>query len=296
MLSDIHATGKNPVARKDDILQAFLDKFEFILNYAEDNQCIILQAGDFFHRPRDWRLLSLVMDLLDVYRVPIYTIYGQHDMYLYSDVEDSPTTLSILHKAGYVNILGKVPVQEDNIRVYGCSWGSKVPKPKKGHNILVIHAGIAATNLYPGHDYKTPNAFLMRHPKYNLVLAGDVHRQFIETYSGRTLVNTGPMMRYDGSKYNMKHKPCAYIWDTSYGTLNKIGIPHGRASKVLTRGHLEKANDFSDALQAFTEEIKKTKHIERSLDIDRIIMKLVKKTKAGSSVKKVLAGVMTDES
>lgn len=294
LMSDIHATSKNPIARKDDIQEAFLSKFEFALKYAHKNYATILQAGDFFHRPRDWRLLGQSMDLLDKYDVQIYTIYGQHDMYMYSDVEESPTTLNILDRAGFVVVLDKEPtVLQDGVHLYGCSYGRKVPRPRGKHNILVIHAPISKKDLFPEHDYTSPEYFMRKNPKYDLVLAGDIHRQFVSTGKRGTLVNTGPLLRYDGSEYNMIHQPSIFLWDTEYRTLQKVQVPHQPASKVLTRGHIEKSRDITDALASFTEVLEGTE--VDTYDARQIIELLVKKMKVGKRVKKILAEVMEDD-
>lgn len=293
LLSDIHATSNSPVARKDDILEAFLHKFDFVLNLAKEQGAKILQAGDFFHRPRDWRLLGQVMDVLQIYHaVRIFTIYGQHDMYMYSDVDESPTTLNILDRADYVRVLSRkhVTFRTEDLNIYGCSWGEEVPKPKGKTNVLVIHANISPKDYYPGQDYTSPEVFLKKH-KFDLILCGDIHRHFVATYKNRTLVNTGPMIRYDGSEYNMKHKPCAYIWDSETLALEKVTIPHEPASKVLTRGHIEKGKDISESLLTFAEAMQDTK-IE-GFNILASIRKSVEKL-GNKRVKKILAEVMED--
>ncbi len=295
LLSDIHSTSKTPIARKDDVEKTFRKKFRFILKYAKKRKAVILQAGDFFHRPRDWRLLALVLDLLREYNIKVYTIYGQHDMYMYSDVEESPTSLNILDRAGYVTVLGRKPVRVDNVNIYGVSYGDKIPKPKGDNNILVIHAPISKKELFPDHDFTSPKYFMRKHPGYKLILAGDIHRQFTEIRRQQTLVNTGPLIRYDGSEYNFKHKPSAFAWNSRTLALEKLQIPHAPASKVLTRGHIEKATDISDSLQAFMAEMKKTNSVDDSMDIKYIIRQVSKKVKASKRVKRILGRIMVDE-
>ena len=300
LLSDIHATSKSPVSRKDNILDAFIKKFSFVLEYADEHDCTILQAGDFFHRPRDWRLLFLAMDLIENSDVHIYTIYGQHDLYLYSDVEDSPTTLSILGKAGYVDKLGSKPIHVGNAHIYGCDYESKVPVPKQldyhdGEvNVLVIHHGIAADGLFPDHDFTSPLHFMKENPGYDLILAGDIHRQFIKkTRKHGVLLNTGPMVRYDGTKYNMTHEPSFFVWDSEEGDIEKVVIPHKPSDKVLNRDHIERSRGIKDAAEAFAEAMKNTEIDEYS--VKKIIKRIVKELRPGKRVKKILAEAMSDE-
>ena len=105
LLSDLHLLWKNPVARKDNLPDIQFEKLEFVLDYAQEKDCIILQAGDMFDRPRSYHLLSQVMDIIGSYEVPIYCVYGQHDTYLYSKETRYATNLGILERSGLVHIL-----------------------------------------------------------------------------------------------------------------------------------------------------------------------------------------------
>lgn len=291
-LSDIHAVSKNPVGRKDEIDKTFIKKMIFVLSYAKEHKAKILQAGDFFHRPRDWRLLNIMVELINKYKVDIYTIYGQHDMYMYSDVEDSPTTMSILAKTGHFHILSGKPVRFGEVYVYGASYGSRVPRPKGDVNVLVIHAPIAAKEVYPDQDYASPEYFMRKNKKYDLIVAGDVHRQFIKNLKTRQLVNTGPMLRLEATEYNMKHRPSLFVWDSKTFSLEKIEIPHKRAFRVLSREHIETSQDVEDAIKNFTDTMKRTR-ID-FLDITDAIEKLVESSNASMKVKRIISKAMEE--
>lgn len=295
LLSDVHASSKNPIARKDDVLEAFEKKMSFVFRYAEKNKATILQAGDWFHKPRDWRLLSIMIDLLDEYpKVDVYTIYGQHDMYMYSDTDISPTSMSILFQTGHWFKLKRRPVVVGDVSIYGCDFGGKVPVPKGETNILVIHAPIASKELFPDHDFTSPEYFSKEHKGWDLILCGDIHRQFVFNSKSTQVVNTGPIIRLDGSKYNMKHHPSFFVWDSEYRSLDKVQIPHDKGDKVLSRGHIERANEFGDALEAFTNAVKKSA-IEDYISVKDTIVRLVKKYKANKLARKFLAEVMDDD-
>lgn len=297
LLSDIHATSKQPVGRKDDIVKAFFRKFTFILRYARKHKATILQAGDFFHRPRDWHLLFRIMALLKRYKVKIYTVYGQHDTYLYADVDRSPTTLGILRRANMVQLLTEEPVHENGVNIYGCSWAQKIPIAKAGTldtNILVVHAPISDIEVFPGHKYFGPKAFIRKYKGYDLILAGDTHRQILATSSSTQLVNTGPMLRLEATEYNMAHHPCAYVYDPKDLSLEQLKIPHADADEVLTRGHLETSTHISEVLQDFIDSLKEGPLEKMSLYDN--IHQYIEDNEITDEVKDILSGVMGDES
>ncbi len=241
LVSDIHATSQNPTNRKDDILNTFISKFSFILKYAQKNNASILQAGDFFHKPRDWNSLDAIISLFNQYKgVNIYSIFGQHDTYMRS--KTLPNNLLTLNKAGYLTLLNKQPVRlnehyrRKEIYLYGCSWGEEVPKPKGEVNILVVHKSISKKAIFPGHDYTSPEYFIKKNKGWDLILVGDIHRYFTVRTKKTILVNTGPLLRLEASQYNRKHKPTFLIYDTNKKAIvDKIIIPHEPYISVLNR-------------------------------------------------------------
>lgn len=248
LLSDVHATNQTPVGRKDEIIKTFKNKFTFVLNYAKKHNSAILQAGDFFDKSRDWHILHLMSQLLKKYKVPIYTVCGQHDLYMRSHPQDTPSTLGILNKIGLIKILDEKPTILNNTNIYGCSWKATIPKPDPSKtNILVIHAPITTKGLFPRHDFTATNHFMAKNKGWDLILAGDIHIKGICQGKKTILANTGPMLRLASNKYNMKHKPCFFIYDTESRKLKDITIPHQNSTMVLTRKHLDKEKLQIDA-------------------------------------------------
>lgn len=263
----MHASSKNPVARKDHIHKTFFKKFKFIIEYAKKYNADILQAGDLFDRPRDWRMLFDIMDFFEE-ETPnfIYAVPGQHDSYLRTKIEENPTTLGFLSKMGHINILGKEPKimtapDEQSVYVYGAGWGEKIPEPEGKKNILVVHSPISKVGLFPKHKYIGMKHFINEHKEYDLILCGDIHRQFVNTKGKTILVNTGPILRRDGDKYNFKHRPSFFVWDSEYGSLEKIQIPHEPAKRVLTRVHITEADERTEEnFEQFAKELLEGKH------------------------------------
>jgi len=296
-LSDVHLTAKNPMARLDDLVEVQMGKLKFVLDWAQNNSAIILQAGDFFNRPRSWTLLPRVMDLLSDYDNEIYCVYGQHDTYFYSETTREATSLGILEKAGYVNILSKTPIYfKNNIEIYGVNWGEEIPTPDKTMpmNILIIHAPISTGPLFPNHEYTSADRFLRKHTGYNLILCGDIHRKFIIQDGNRYLINTGPMLRLTAEQYSFEHSPAFAVYDTEEQTVEWVEIPHKDASEVLTRAHIENKVINSAMLDEFVDSLKDSFHIG-GVDLKENIKKYIDENKISKDVREILSEVMAND-
>ncbi len=252
-LSDLHLTNANPIARLDNIEDTWYRKLSSILDYAKKEGASIFITGDFFDRPRDWKTLSSVIKLLEKNNTPIYTIFGQHDQYLYSKDRYS-TSLGVLISTGLVNELSNKPLElEEGLFVYGCSWGQELPEPflTSGFNVLIIHKNLSDTPLFPGHEFSNAETFLRIHKEWDIIVCGDIHRRFYIQQKGRWIANPGPLLRLEATEYNMDYIPKFMIYDTEKGSGNFITIPHEPADKVLTRQHLERKKETESMLDDF---------------------------------------------
>ncbi len=283
LLSDLHLMWDRPRCRLDeDMARTCLGKMTFVLDYAAREGCTILQAGDFFDKPRSWHLLVAYMRLLDEYReVPVHCVFGQHDQY-YRTRED--TLLVALSIAGRMTILGKNPVVYDvqgertdklsygkkgyikqndrKVCVYGCGYGEdEIPevldRGKWVVNVLVAHRMVIGKRMWPGQeDYEPSDRFLRKYSDFDLILCGDAHviQKFIYTeVGGRTICNTGPMVRK--SIDLREHEPGFFIYDTEMGSMDWVDISHEPAEKCMSRKHIEAAEESSGMLRDFVEAV-----------------------------------------
>ncbi len=269
-LSDLHLSPeKKPQARLDDHYNTQFEKFEFILDYAERNNCIILQGGDFFHSSRNYHLLTDTMEILNQYEsVKINSVFGQHDRYLNSKELETYSNLGILSLAGYINILrGNKALIIDSVNIYGVSFGDEgIPKiiDKKAFNILVIHKEISNNPLFYGHKYSSAETFLNK-TKFDLVLCADIHQKFfIRNKKNQVILNTGPVFRREATRYNLTHKPNFWVYDTESCKYTNVIIPHAPSKEVLSRIHIENRNKKKEILSTFINEIQNEIQAEES--------------------------------
>jgi predicted phosphodiesterase len=266
LLSDVHAKYKNSIGRKDNIGKTFESKLQYVFDYAQQHKCAILQAGDLNDKARDWDVLNFLIDTIRSHSVDFFCVYGQHDLYMRRDPDESPSVLSVLAKTNqFVHILNSDKTGYAGVDLYGSNWGEKIPYPENNNRkrILVLHAPISKRKEYPGHDYTSPEYFLKKHPAYHLVLVGDVHKKIYCKYQNRYLINTGPMLRVEATKYNMRHRPCFYVYNSEKHELIKEIIPHKPASDILTRDHIVQKNISTEELAEFTRTIKTMRPLDK---------------------------------
>lgn len=295
LCSDWHGTMKNPIGRMDDIGQTFFDKLEFIYQTAYQNQAYILQAGDMSHRPREWYFLAPFSGFLKQWKskTSLFTIYGQHDCYLYSEAKQA-TTMGILQKAGLLNVLREEPVRIGNVALYGSSWGEEVPKveSKADFNILVTHAPVSDASIYPGQEFTKADEFLKRNKQYKVILCGDIHRFFVAKDEDRVLINTGPLLRLTASEYNMQFEPSVFLLEVEKGfKLSQIQVPHKKAELVLSRDHLEYQRASEEMLESFIQNI--DTRWSGGIDIMENLRQFIKQNKIEKEVVNIITEVIS---
>ena len=301
ILSDLHLTCNTPVARLDNIEETWKRKFEFILKYSVENDFPIIIAGDVFDKPRDWKTLSEFIKLITQYEPSIMAVFGQHDMYLYSANKDY-TSLGILIKSELVGELGEVPAgggANDRVKIYGASWGQEVPLPNYDDgcvNILVIHKNISDRPLFPGHEYTDALQFLQKHPEYQVIVCGDIHRRF---YAGgipklernrRIIINPGPLLRMEATEYNMTYEPKFAVLDIDTQSVEWVTIPHEPAEKVLSRKHIENKKETESMLDEFIKNVSVDHKITFSFKEN--LQEYLTKNKTSQEIKDVISKIM----
>ena len=300
LISDIHGKYKTSIGRKDNIGKAFESKINYVFKWANKNGAMILQAGDLNDNPRNWEVLDFYIKAIRKWQVMIFCVFGQHDLYMRRDPSDSPSVLSILMQTGLVKILGKEPVTTNTgCKIYGANWGDEIPVPSEEskRNVLVLHAPISKKSEFPGHDYTSPEYFMKKNPLFHVVLVGDVHKKIYYStgkylMDKRYLVNAGPMLRVEATKYNMRHRPCFYVWDSKTNEMRKEIIPHQPANEVLTRDHIVQKNISTRELEDFANELKTMRPLgsQRRENVQKFVERNVNSPRVVEIIKEVING------
>ena len=257
LCGDWHIDNTRPERRIDDYWKTVQDKISFILRLAKENDCLILQPGDFFnsHRTNDFlkRYVIMTLKALDL---KVLTVFGQHDLrYHSSDVKNTP--LGVLQASGVVVVLGFDPVTFWDFSVYGASWYEDIPKIEDIHvnNILVIHRMIIKNSkLWDGQEDATFGNILLKTSGYRLIVSGDNHNHFtISTKANRHLVNCGSLLRTKIDQVD--HTPLVYIYDTDDQTITPHEVPHEPFDKVFNMEKYNEEKKEDEKLNAFVDRL-----------------------------------------
>jgi DNA repair exonuclease SbcCD nuclease subunit len=260
-VSDVHLSSQNPVCRKDDLRSVQWDKLNFVYDTAAlayDCTAVVF-AGDLVDVACSWSLLPELAEFLSKRRKAIntWTVFGQHDTYMYNAIGRRKTIVGSLAAAGLLSVVGdpNTPfiVQGGAGRwvLHGASYGQPPEEPlttaEQYRNILITHAPISDQALWEGQSYFDAKRFLAEHPKYDLIVCGDIHRAFNISIGKRRIINTGPLLRRKADE--AEQRPHFYILDLDSGKLEKVPVPHSVAEEVISREHIEQERAYDRLLQ-----------------------------------------------
>jgi hypothetical protein len=213
---DLHITNKTPRSRKDNYSLTQLGKVGQLIKVANDECDAMVMSGDVFDSPSiSFSLLLSYFKLFGYCKVPVFSIFGQHDE-KYRLREDTP--LDFLDQCKMIKILGtgaNHSVAQGHFHIFGCSYGEEIPKPiENAPNMLVIHRMVIDQKLWVGQkDYLVARDFDKWASGFDFVLSGDNHQSiYIKSFDGRVLFNSGSLMRSRSDQKN--HRPVCGIYDT----------------------------------------------------------------------------------
>ena len=252
--SDWHLRFKPPEGRVDDFFEVQKGKVDQLIAIAHDHECTaILQAGDMFDSAEGSNaVLSHYLGEL-IFSCPVvFTVCGQHDSYMRNRATGR-TALDVAEATDAVHILGPKPVkihpgEDDEVNVYGASWGEGIPPvcDSSAHNVLVAHAPVYASPIYPGHEPVGPAAFAAKCEGYDLILLGDAHTGFFcdDEANNRLVVSTGCLVRLTRAESDLGNRPHVLIYDTNTRGIKRIDLDIKPAAEVFDLS--DKAADAPD--------------------------------------------------
>jgi predicted phosphodiesterase len=254
---------------------------------------------------RSWELLQKLAKFLERWKrkgVNLYTVLGQHDSY-YHDMTNEKTILGVLISSGLVTRLTSCPILVGEYKdvgthqIYGASYGEEIPEVDgygKGLKILVVHKQILVKKEFAQQEeYMLASSFLKEHKDFDLILCGDAHQRFEVKQGKRWICNTGVMLRMEASQQMMKHAPGFYVYDTKDNSLKWVGIPHGKASVVMSKEHLEKEKEKKHNFDLFIAKVKESGDEQKSVSFEKNLAMIMKKNKTKDSVKKIVSEYLT---
>jgi len=219
---DLHLRLRTPERRTEaDFKEVCLGKLAQVLDLAREHKVThVLQPGDFFNSPNPSG--ELVAETIELIRGKLASpgtflaIHGQHDLAYHSETGRRRSGLRILKAAECLTLLGNLPY----LSIYGADWGQEVPEPHEDGDlkILVAHTMVGNKPLWPGHELTAPEAYVRKHPGYDLYVLGDYHYPFIAEVGDALVVNAGCLIRQQASERELAHKPQVVVYDSEQYT------------------------------------------------------------------------------
>jgi len=287
IIGDTHLTNRTPKNRTDDCPETQKGKMVFIFDLAKKEKVsAILQPGDlvdhYLHRyntpdiiKREWIIYFKEND------IPIFTVPGQHDMrYHSSDIKNTP--MGVLEGSGVINVMTSIPLRcFSDIYIYGAGWNAEIPKlierDRPVLHILITHRMIIKDKKIweKQTEFDKADSLLSKH-KFDLIVSGDNHQSFIQKDGEKILVNCGSLMR---SKIDqVKHQPCAYIYNTKDKTITKHLIPIKPFEDVMNIEAAVETKEKNKKLDLLIEGLSSDEHIE-GLDFKKAVISDIKENK-----------------
>jgi len=297
LLSDVHATSLQPRGRKDDYAETVMNKLDYVYSFAERKKAVVLQAGDYVDRPRDWLMLPRLISLLKTYEsVKTYMVIGQHDMYMRTRTTEDfrSTTIGLLQEMELVNIVRTATV--GGVGISGAGWEEDEVVPKIAANathkkrILIIHAPISM-NKETGISTLGAKTFAKKHLAFDVILCGDIHKSFFYHTEGTTIVNTGPLVRKEATRYNMLHEPHFYLYDSRTGKFQKKMVPCEESKDVISRDHIDREAEINGIMNQFMEAVEATTGVNSSDVLVNLYM-YMKRIKVSKEVKFIIERII----
>lgn len=188
-------------------------KIDFISALQEKHECPVLHSGDLFDH---WKPSPYLMTLA-IRNLPknFYTVVGNHDL--------PQNNMQFIDKAGVQTLAeaGAVKLLENG------HWNDLPDKPSiiiKGRKILVWHKFIyKSKEFWKSELGGFAPGILRKNKEFDLILTGDNHEAFVETYKGRLLVNPGSMCRTTTKQIDFQ--PRVYLWYADTNTVEPVYLP-----------------------------------------------------------------------
>lgn len=262
LTTDWHIRSTRPENRIDDWEVTQERKIEQILWTAIQKKVYaILCSGDITDSPTTsyylfQKYLGLIQDAMNEGPFLFIPVFGQHDLRYRTSKNNTP--LYALMKALGQTIADSNPLLlgDDLVAVYGASYGEDIPEIITPHhfNVLLIHKLIVQEKLWAQQENVTWGNGMLFNTKYDLIVSGDNHKQFIAKVKNRHLFNMGSLMRMKSDQGD--HKPAFVIFDTITKNYQTYYLEIEPFESVMNMEKIEKEKEKDAKVVEFINELK----------------------------------------
>ena len=241
-VGDPHINCNTPASRKDVYSTTVLNKIQAIGKLVEERNIErVIYLGDMFSAK--WQPITYIiqaLDALNTIKCPQYSIIGNHDL-VYERIESYETSpLSLLVRAGVMNILGEINI-DDKILIKGFNYTDNLFSSEfNGFKICVAHCFYNNERFGGTHHNILPEDALKL--GYQAYVLGHDHTPYPDVEnSAFKVIRPGSLMRGSSHEYNLKRGIEVVEFDTETLQFNHLPLPCDKPEDVFReRVYIEK--------------------------------------------------------
>lgn len=305
-LTDTHVRGTTPKNRKDNLPETLEKKFKEVGRIVKDYEVdYVLHGGDLFNRPDiSVSIVGTFASILNSFKVPIYIVCGNHDVYGHNPDTINRTMLGLLGALNVVRIINEddiIYLNKNGIKVqltgqpYTYNIDNELSKSKYivkdvqddvDYAIHMVHGMLLNKPFIKGIPYTLIDD--IKDTKANITLSGHYHSGFgIINANDRYFINPGSLIRVTNSLIEIDRMPKVALIDLSKDI--KIELIQlktaGDGVDVLDREEIENHIFKSERLFEFKQSIDTAVNFEK-LEINEILMEVSTAQGVSEDVKK----------
>jgi DNA repair exonuclease SbcCD nuclease subunit len=268
VVGDSHLTGRNPIARLDDLVEIQFEKWEYIIDIANENDVPIVHTGDIFNVAIIANsLLTRLGEILTKLHNPLYFVWGNHDLQYHSMDMWDRTSLGVLWKNN-----NKVKHISEFWRDYKMWWWAWLDWESKEiqwygdrPSLLLSHKAIVS-----GKKLKRQGSWILDDTEFcsnidtdpqlkgfYLIICGHWHRRYIYKHQETRVINPGPVIRRTVEEWFI---PSVTLLNLDTLIHKELIISDLDPEQVLSRTHIEQnIETMTDNVLKFVDSLKNKK-------------------------------------
>lgn len=293
-ITDTHIRGTTPKNRKDNLPETLENKFKEIAKIIEDYDIdYVLHGGDLFDRPDiSVSIVANFASILNEFKVPIFIVCGNHDIYGHNPSTINRTMLGLLDTLKVVRIINRneiIYLNKNGIKVQltGQPYTYNIDNPSNisdyiikdisedvDYAIHMVHGMLLNRPFIKGIPYTLIDH--IKDTKAHITLSGHYHTGYgIIKVDDKYFINPGSLIRVTNSLAEIERMPKIAIIDLE-SSINVELIELKAASEgeeVLDREEIENHIFKSERLFEFKQSIDAAVNFEK-LEINEILMEV----------------------
>jgi predicted phosphodiesterase len=273
IVGDTHFSGKNPIARLDDIVDAQYNKLTQIINLSNKYDAPIVHTGDIFNvAVISNRILTRIGKALNRLKHPLYFVWGNHDLMYHTLELWDRTSLGVLWKScNKVEHISGFQSRYKDVRWAWYDWDDDIQwntcdKP----DLLLTHkAVVSEKRMGKGSWVVKDEDFCMNIDDYylksdtnslegyRLIVCGHWHKPYMFKHKDAMIINPGPVLRRTVEEWLM---PSVILLNTDTLLYKRLYLEAEPPNKVLSRKHIEQRIDsYTEGVMKFVNKLKDKK-------------------------------------